>query len=138
MLVAYSCSKVRWPVLTLRQGRNGTAAVTVEFILQSPHNNHLVRMHYGSFTLANFAKQNCQRQRHVTVITVLALATLGNGQEIETILSVLHHPRWPRRVRSECHRRYKAKFRQWKHGLNDTQRTMRPYGLMGCADQLDH
>ncbi len=57
MLVAYSCSKVRWTRLTLRQDWNGTAAVTVEFILQSPHNNPLVRMQTnGLFTLANFAK----------------------------------------------------------------------------------
>jgi len=32
----------------------------------------------GLFTLAKFAKKNCWRQRHVTVITVLALATLGD------------------------------------------------------------
>ncbi len=41
----------------------------------------------GSFTFANFAKRNCRQQQHTTVITVLALATLGNEQEIETSLS---------------------------------------------------
>jgi hypothetical protein len=33
----------------------------------------------GSFTLAKFAKRNCRQQRHVTVITVLALDTLGDA-----------------------------------------------------------
>ncbi len=59
-------------------------------------------LHNGSFTLANFAKQNRQRQRPPTVITVLALATFGEEQELETILPVSHRPRWPRQVRSKC------------------------------------
>ncbi len=32
--------------------------------------------------------------------TILALATLGDATQIELILSVLCHPRWPRRVHS--------------------------------------
>jgi hypothetical protein len=33
----------------------------------------------GLLTLAKFAKQSCWQQRHVTVITVLVLATLGDA-----------------------------------------------------------
>jgi hypothetical protein len=43
----------------------------------------------GSFTLAKFVKQNCWQQRHMTVTTVLALATLGRATKIEW---------WPRQV----------------------------------------
>jgi hypothetical protein len=50
---------------------------------------------------------------------VLALATLGVATKIETILSVLLRPRWPRQVtrNCRCRQRHRANFRQWKHGV---------------------
>jgi hypothetical protein len=39
-----------------------------------------------------------QRQQHMTVITAIALATLGGTTQIGSFLFVLRHPRWPRQV----------------------------------------
>ncbi len=41
------------------------------------------------FPLAIFLRQMCHRQRHLTDIIVLTLATLGDATQIEMILSVL-------------------------------------------------
>jgi hypothetical protein len=48
----------------------------------------------------------------MTVTIVLALATLGIATLIETILSVLHRPRWPRQESNDCrcYRRYRVTF----------------------------
>ncbi len=55
-------------------------------------------------SIGNILRQKHQRQRHVTVTIVLALATLGNMIQIEMILSVLRCPRWPRQVPlCNCH-----------------------------------
>ncbi len=45
-----------------------------------------------------FSGKKCQQQWHAMVTIVLALATLGNGTQIEMILSVSNRPRWPRQI----------------------------------------
>ncbi len=50
------------------------------------------------FSIGKFLRQKHQRQQHATVTIVLALATLGDAAQIEMILSVSCHPRWPRQV----------------------------------------
>ncbi len=52
-------------------------------------------------SLAQTSRQECQLQKFKTVTTVLALDTLGDETQIETILYAQYHPRWQRQVHSQ-------------------------------------
>jgi hypothetical protein len=66
------------------------------FFLQF-HYSYIVQLLSGIYIIKDL-RQNCQWQQHMTVTTILALATLGDWKQIEMILYVSHCPRGPRQV----------------------------------------